>query len=223
MSSDFRLGSWKTKPTDRFVLKWIKCHLSARITPRLVSVPWLQPWIVTISSATLGVLGGIVFAIGWAWLAGLIAVVSQVLDGVDGQLARLTDRQSATGAFLDAVLDRYPDGAMMIGMVIYLIRLPLFIPLWLLFVLGSLAVIGSNLISYASAKADSLGIDLGKPTLASKGTRISAMALCGLASLLWTPMPIVALLYLVIHPNVVTVRRLIRVFRSPLSASERNG
>ena len=27
------MTDWKTKPTDRFVLRWIKLNLSARITP----------------------------------------------------------------------------------------------------------------------------------------------------------------------------------------------
>jgi hypothetical protein len=59
---------WQTKPTDRFVLKWIKCHLSARITPRLVRVKWLRPWMITVSSASLGVLAGVAFAMEWGWL-----------------------------------------------------------------------------------------------------------------------------------------------------------
>jgi len=213
VKEDTNPNSWRTKPTDRFVLKWIKCHLSARITPKLVSVTWLQPWMITISSAILGVTGGVVFALGLAWLAGLIAAASQVLDGVDGQFARLTGRQSTAGAFLDSVLDRYPDGAMMIGMVIYLIRLPAPISLWLILILGYLAVMGSNLISYSSARADSLGISLGKPTLASKGTRTTVTAVCAMTSIVWPNAPMVALVYLVVHTNVVVVKRLVLAFR----------
>ncbi|UCG12850.1 MAG: CDP-alcohol phosphatidyltransferase family protein, partial [Deltaproteobacteria bacterium] len=129
-------GTWKTKPTDRWVLKWIKCYLSARITPTLVRVKWLQPWMITISSAGLGMVGGVVFALGLGWLAGLIAAIAQVLDGVDGQFARLRGEQSVGGAFLDSVLDRYADGAMVMGMIVYLIRLPITMPLWQLLGLG---------------------------------------------------------------------------------------
>ncbi|MDY7031387.1 MAG: CDP-alcohol phosphatidyltransferase family protein [Thermodesulfobacteriota bacterium] len=205
--------SWKTKPTDRFVLKWIKCHLSAHITPKLVVLPWLRPWMITIVSTCLGVLGGCVFAIGWAWLAGLISASSQIMDGVDGQFARLTGRESKAGAFLDSVLDRYPDGAMVIGMVIYLIRLPVAFPLWLTLVLGYLALIGSNQISYSTARAGGLGIDLGKPTLASKGTRTSVMIICALFAPFWPSMPLLALCYLVVHPNVVILKRLVGAYR----------
>jgi len=208
-SSKTEALDWQTKPSDRFVLRWIKVHLSARITPHLLSWSGLKPWMITLFSSSLGVLGGAVFALGWGWLAGSIAACAQVLDGVDGQFARITGRQSKGGAFWDSVLDRYADGAMVIGLVIYLARLPFPLPLWIILILGAFALMGSNLISYSSARAESLGIDLGKPTLAGKGTRTSVLVLCAWGSLIWPELPILALLYLAIHPNVVVVRRLI--------------
>jgi phosphatidylglycerophosphate synthase len=206
--------SWQTKPSDRFVLKWIKVHLSARVTPRLLGLDWLEPWMITLSSSALGVLAGIIFALGWGWLAGTIAACAQVLDGVDGQFARITGKQSASGAFWDSVLDRYSDGAMVFGLILYLIRLSSPLSVWSIFVLGALALIGSNLISYSSARAESLGLNLGKPTLASKGTRTSVMILCAWGSLVWPMLPLAALLYLAIHSNGVVIRRLLQTSRS---------
>ncbi|MDY0039029.1 MAG: CDP-alcohol phosphatidyltransferase family protein [Desulforhabdus sp.] len=202
-------GMWQTKPSDRFILRWIKVHLSARITPHLFAWSGIEPWMITLLSSGLGVLGGTVFALGWGWLAGCIAACAQVFDGVDGQLARISGKQSKGGAFWDSVLDRYADGAMMIGLVVYLVRLPSSWPNWLILVLGTLALIGSNLVSYSSARAENLSIDLGKPTLASKGTRTSVMILCAWGSLIWTGLPILALLYLAVHPNAVIARRLL--------------
>ena len=69
-------------------------------------------------------------------LAGLVGGASQVLDGVDGQFARLTGRQSAGGAFWDSVLDRYSEGAVVIGLTLYLVRLPVPFPLWQVAVFG---------------------------------------------------------------------------------------
>ena len=212
-------NAWKTKPSDRFVLKWIKCHLSARITPRLVRVKWLRPWMITVSSATLGVLAGVVFAMGWGWMAGLVGGASQILDGVDGQFARITGRQSTGGAFWDSVLDRYSEGAMQIGLIVYLIRLPAPIPVWYVVALGFLALIGSSLISYSDARAEVLEIRLGKPTLASKGTRMTVMILSGLGSPIWVLLPVVALGYLALHPNVVVAIRLVKAQRSSSSTS----
>ena len=211
---DYKKDTWKTKPTDRFLLKWIKCHLSARITPRLVGVKWLRPWMITVSSASLGMMAGVAFAMGWGWLAGLVGGASQVLDGVDGQFARLTGRQSVGGAFWDSVLDRYSDGAMVIGVTLYLVRLPVPFPLWQVVVFGSLALIGTNLMSYSDAIAKNLEIEFGKPSLASKGTRMTAIILSGLGSPIWPLMPMVALGYVALHVNVVVAIRLLKAQRS---------
>ncbi|MBF0551681.1 MAG: CDP-alcohol phosphatidyltransferase family protein, partial [Deltaproteobacteria bacterium] len=188
--------SWMTKPTDRFILKWIKLNLSAPITIRLADKTWLTPGMVTVFSTILGVTAGLIFAMGHGLTAGLLAGLSQVMDGVDGQLARLSGRQSKKGAFLDSVLDRYTDGAMVFGMFIYMVKLPPPIPRWVVLIIGALALIGSNLISYSSARAKELALDLGRPTLASKGTRMSVTISCALVSVIIQAAPLVALFYL---------------------------
>ncbi len=202
------MSDWKTKPSDRFILKWIKINLSARITPNLVTLQWLRPWMITLFSTTVGIFAGVIFAAGWGLTAGTLAAFAQVADGVDGQFSRLTGMQSKGGAFLDSVLDRYVDAALIIGLLIYLIRPPAGYPLWLLLATGFFALCGSSLVSYTTARAESLGIPMGKPTLASKGTRTSIIVLCGWASALWPPAPLLALGYLAVHPNIVIVRRI---------------
>jgi phosphatidylglycerophosphate synthase len=202
------MNDWKTKPSDRFILKWIKINLSGHITPSLAALQWLRPWMLTLFSATIGIFAGVIFALGRGWIAGSLAAFAQVMDGVDGQFSRLTGTQSSGGAFLDSVLDRYADAALIIGLLIYLIRLPVGFSLWLLLGTGFFALCGSSLVSYTTARAESLGIPMGKPTLASKGTRTSVMAFSGFATVLWPAAPLLALLYLVVHPNIVVIRRI---------------
>ncbi len=162
---------WKTKPSDRFILKWIKINLSARLTPQLMNLQWLRPWMITLLSTTMGVFAGVVFALGCGWIAGFLAAFAQVLDGVDGQFSRLTGMQSRGGAFLDSVLDRYFDAALTIGLVVYLIRVPAGLPLPLLLVMAFFAVSGSSLISYTTARAESLGIPSGKADAGKQGDK----------------------------------------------------
>ncbi len=212
--SSLNTTSWQTKPSDRFILKWIKVNLSAGITPHLVGWQGLEPWMITIVSNSLGVLAGLLAAMGLPGTAGTVAALAQILDGVDGQFARLTGRQSRGGAFWDSVLDRYGDGAMVIGLSIYLIRFPEPLPGGILTLLGALAVIGSNLISYSSSRAEHLGIDVGPPTLASKGTRMSVMILCLWGTMIWQSAPLLAILYLVIHTQTVIYQRLRRALES---------
>jgi len=205
-------SSWQTKPTDRFILKWIKLRLSSRVTKLLLGLPWISPWMITLGASLLGVTGGLAFALGAGFVAGVLAMISQVLDGVDGQYARLTGRHSPAGAFLDSVMDRYTDVALVMGLTVYLIRLPIAVPVWLLLVLGFLAVAGTGLVSYSTARAELLGLSMGKPTLASKGTRTAATALCGLATAFWAEAPAVALFYLVLHANGVVLWRIFRAY-----------
>lgn len=201
---------WKTKPTDRFVLKWIKIHLSSRITPHLLGVKWLSPWMITLFAVFLGVAAGAVFALGMGWLAGCLAAVAQIFDGVDGQYARMTGKQTRGGAFWDSVLDRYTDGSMVLGLLVFVMRVPCNTPQWLLMAVGFFALVGSNLISYSTARAEALGLDMGKPTLASKGTRSTVMILCAWGSLFWPCLPLLGLTYLAFHTNGVVVGRLLK-------------
>ena len=198
--------SWQTKPTDRFVLKWIKVNLSAQVTPLLVEFRWLKPWMITVASSLIGISAGLILAVGWGFLAGLLAAAAQILDGVDGQFARLTGQESRAGAFLDSVLDRYADGFLVIGLIIFNEQMGL--PAWLLIPLGGLALIGSGLVSYSSARAENLGISFGSPTLASKGTRTTAIAVSLILSPVLTFMPVAAICYLAFHTNMVLLYRI---------------
>ena len=161
---------------------------------------------VTVASMTMGVLAGFILAEGWAFLAGIIAAMAQILDGVDGQFARVTGQQSRGGAFLDSVLDRYADGFLVIGLIIFNGRTGF--PMWLLIPLGGLALIGSSLISYTSARAENLGIHFGKPTLAGKGTRTTVIAVSCILSPIVNFLPVIALCYLALHASVVVLYRI---------------
>lgn len=204
--------SWQTKPTDRFVLKWIKCNLSARITPHLVGIRILKPWMITVTGTLTAIFAGIMLAKGWGFIAGILTVAAQILDGVDGQFARITGRESRAGAFLDSVLDRYSDGFLVIGLTIFNLRLGF--PEWLIMGLGAFAIIGSGLVSYSSARGENLQIGFGSPTLASKGTRTAVVAVSCLLSPVAPNIQFAALCYLVIHANSVVLYRIGKAFRA---------
>jgi phosphatidylglycerophosphate synthase len=211
MPSNVPNGSWRTKPTDRFVLKWIKLNLSARVTPRLAGLPWLRPWMITVTATVIGICAGLSLASGWGFIAGLLAAAAQVLDGVDGQFARLTGRESRAGAFLDSVLDRYSDGFLVIGLIMFNAQMGF--SAWWLITLGALALIGSGLISYSSARGENLAISFGSSTLASKGTRTTVIIISAILSPVLHLMPFVALCWLVLHTNVVVLCRIGMAFR----------
>src|SRR5439155_1556775 len=53
-------------------------------------------------------------------VAAVLVTAASVLDGSDGEIARLAHRSSRFGSFFDAVLDRAADGLLFTGAAIYL-------------------------------------------------------------------------------------------------------
>jgi phosphatidylglycerophosphate synthase len=215
--------NWKTKPTDRFILKFIKLHISAPISVRLVRrYPGIRPAFLTYTAAALGICGGIAFGLGVAWLGGLLAAFAQILDGADGQVARLTGRVSAGGALLDSFLDRYMDFALLFGMLIHCLRYSAggggegILKPGLLILIAALAAAGSSQVSYTTARAASLNLDFRRPEYAGKGSRSTVIILCGLLSPLWIHFPLVALVYLAVHPNLAVIASMARLMRNTL-------
>ena len=205
--------NWKTKPTDRFILRFIKLYISAPLSIRLVRLtPAIQPALLTFMAAGLGIVGGVAFGMGLAWLGGLLAAFAQILDGVDGQVARLTDRVSPQGALLDSVLDRYMDFALLFGILFHSLRYSSGIgeadrilnPVWLI-LLAALAAAGSSQVSYCTARAASLNLDFSRPEHAGKGSRTAVIIVCGLLTPFWIHFPLLSLLYLAVHPNIAVI------------------
>ena len=211
--------SWKTKPTDRFVLRFVKVYVSAPVSALLVhTMPEIRPMVLTFLAACSGISGGIAFGLGFAWVGGLLAAVAQILDGVDGQVARLTDRVSSEGAFLDSVLDRYMDFSLLFGILFHCLRYSggvglggiVFGPGWLL-VLTGLAAAGCSQVSYATARAQSLKLNYRRPEYAGKGSRTTVIIICGLLTPFWIHFPLIALIYLGVHPNLAVIISLLRL------------
>jgi phosphatidylglycerophosphate synthase len=205
--------NWKMKSTDRFILRFIKLHISAPISIRLVRLrPDIRPAVLTFAAACLGIGGGVSFGLGFAWLGGLLAAFAQILDGVDGQVARLTGRASSEGALLDSLLDRYMDFALLFGILSHCLRYSsgigemesVFNWTWIILLAG-LAAAGSSQISYATARAASLNLDFSRPELAGKGSRTAVIIICGLLTPFWIHFPLVALVYLAVHTNLAVI------------------
>jgi len=86
-------------------------------------------------------------------LGGIIIHIHSIVDGCDGEVARLKLRQSKYGGWLDSVLDRYVDAAIILGLVYGYWSINGDITIW---VIGFFTLIGSFLNSYTSDKYDSI-------------------------------------------------------------------
>ena len=89
--------------------------------------------------------------------AGLVLfAASGFIDMVDGAVARVTNSSTASGAFIDGVMDRYVELLLCLGLTLYLgpeayLLLP--IPFWMV-----LMIFGSVMTSFVRAYADHRGV-----------------------------------------------------------------
>ncbi|MET1129179.1 MAG: CDP-alcohol phosphatidyltransferase family protein [Thermoproteota archaeon] len=175
-----------TKPTDGPVSRYLNRRLSVRITLALAKLSRPpSPDAISVISAAVVALGGALFAAGLPWMGGLIAQLGSVLDGVDGEIARVLGRSSKGGAFFDTMLDRLADVALIFGVA--LLALASLEPRAAA-ALTLLAVSGDILVSYLHGVGEKLaGVHpalIGRiPSIASRDVRIFTIMVAGLLGL----------------------------------------
>jgi CDP-diacylglycerol--glycerol-3-phosphate 3-phosphatidyltransferase len=112
----------------------------------------ITPNMVTLFSLIPAAGAGVALGFGWFGLASVLAVVATFCDILDGLLARKTGVSSGAGEVIDAAVDRYGEMFFFAGLVFYYRTHD-----EVLFIL-LLAIIGSFMVSYATAKAEAMGV-----------------------------------------------------------------
>jgi CDP-diacylglycerol--glycerol-3-phosphate 3-phosphatidyltransferase len=115
----------------------------------------INPNVLTVIGVSINVLSGILFGLGHFFWAGVILIVANLFDMLDGQVARRTGQVTRFGGFLDSTLDRVSDMAAFVGLMTFYAR-DTELHSTLNVLLAGLALVGSVLVSYASARAESL-------------------------------------------------------------------
>lgn len=142
------------KPTDGIISKYINRKISKRITARMVNTN-LTPTQITIMSFIMALASAASFSLGeykYLIIGGILAQASSIIDGCDGEVARLKFLTTDYGAFVDSVLDRYADGIMILGLIIGYWMLYGGISVWII-IIGLFALLGSFMISYTNSLA----------------------------------------------------------------------
>ncbi|MCZ6733550.1 MAG: NTP transferase domain-containing protein [Gammaproteobacteria bacterium] len=200
------LAHLRDKPHDGPVSRYLNRPLSARISRRLVNYP-ISPNQISVFSFLCSVLAAGLFAVGGylaLLLGGVLAQFASVIDGCDGEVARLKFQSSAYGGWFDAVLDRYADALLLFGLM------------WhaytdkadsLILVIGFLAIIGSFMLSYTADKYDSLmheRIRHHKGFRLGRDVRVFVIFLGAIVNQVYLTLVVIAAVM-----NIETIRRLI--------------
>jgi CDP-diacylglycerol--glycerol-3-phosphate 3-phosphatidyltransferase len=133
-----------------------------KVTPNQVTIAGT---ILNLGAAALVVTDHLIYA-------GIVFLVAGCFDMLDGALARSTQKATPFGAFLDSTLDRVSEGAVLAA-IAYLLALR---GSALDAALVVVALLGSLLVSYTRARAESLGLEC-KVGLMSRPERVILIAI----------------------------------------------
>lgn len=175
---------------------------------RPLSDKGVTPNIVSLFSLCLSLTSSLFYSMGYFFAGGLILLLSGFTDTLDGTIARINGKSTRFGALLDSTLDRYAEFFVFTGLLIH------FRAGWMFYVVIT-ALIGSIMVSYVKARAESLG-STKAIGLMQRPERFIVLAL---GSLLNTPVGIyfpdspdciikAALILLAILTNITAVHRL---------------
>lgn len=161
-----------------------------------------------------------VIATGRLQLGGVLLVLFSIFDAFDGTVARLTGRASKFGSFFDSTLDRYAEAFVLFGLLVYETGQP-DARTEVLLIYAS--IVGSLLVSYTRAKAESLGIKCMEGIL-TRAERVMLLVVGLVLSpyQIWIlPNSMIVVLWLLaILSNVTAVQRIWAVFKATKAENE---
>jgi choline kinase/phosphatidylglycerophosphate synthase len=182
-----------TKPEDGLVSRYINRPISTRISIAAYRRNFkIEPFTATLISFILGLSASFLLAMRAFIPGGLLVQAASVIDGVDGELARLYCKATPWGGYLDSVLDRISDIAIVAGLTL---SLPIVDDFMLLFAI--LAAANVIFVSYVTHNLSGLGASTEKlrKVPATRDVRLFVVFATSLLSL-----PILGLYYLAVAP-----------------------
>jgi len=152
-AKNYLLNNSNSKINDGSISKNINRPISKWITSKITDYP-LTPNQISIAVFFISVFSGLIISIeGYFFLllGALLAQLSSILDGCDGEFARLKLLESKFGGWFDQVLDRYGDLFIFTGLIFhtYFIHKTLTV-----FFIGFIAVGGKIISSYTALVYD---------------------------------------------------------------------
>ena len=211
----------------RINARWTMTSSNRRLIPDSVQnlfIKWLSPLIrlfarlglspnaFTVAGVIITGFSAAAFLIGSLRLAGLLLLAGGFCDTIDGLLARTSGKATRFGALLDSTVDRYAEFIMFFGISAYFISCKDYITAAAAF----LALCGSFMVSYARARAESLGFEA-KMGLMQRPERI---VLIGLAALLHTTALIGAIWLVALLANFTALQRIRFAYKQDPAAVE---
>lgn len=173
---------------------------------RAVARTGLTPNQITALGVLGNIIAGVLIGFGFFVAGAILMLLGGVLDLIDGALARLTHRATAFGEVFDAVMDRYSEGIVLFGLLIWELNRAHQVESALIFA----TIVGSIQVSYTRARAEVIRMDV-KEGLFTRAERVLLLAI----ALLFSAVPhllLIILWILAVLTNVTALQRLYYVW-----------
>ena len=169
----------------------------------------LTPNAVSVLGIILSVLSALAYTFGLLqplWLLGAVFLLlaSGFCDALDGIIARNYQLTTAFGGFFDSLLDRFSDGIIYSGIIIG----ALCDVAW-----GLAALVGSMLVSYSRARAESAGIKMESIGVAERAERMLILAAATIIAFFWLPALNYGIILLALISNLTVLQRGLYVYK----------
>jgi len=190
-----------------FLNKYVNRKASG-LMARLLAKTRVTPNQVSWSAFGIAILSFISLVFGQNITGGLLVQLSSIVDGVDGDLARLKGMTSEFGGFMDSVLDRYVDILVVLGLALWSVSHETYPGIWLA---SFAAVAGTFCISYTRARIPSEHrhlFDKGLKSFAARDIRLFLIMLGAVTGQAYFCLIVIAVL-----TNLVVFYRLIYMYR----------
>ena len=119
---------------------------------RLLATAGISPNLISYTAVFFGLGAGVAFAFGQFGVGALASGIAGMSDALDGMVAHINRKTTVSGAVTDSVLDRYVDFLLLAGLAVFY-RSQL-----LLLIVALLAIVGSFMVSYTTAKAEAIHV-----------------------------------------------------------------
>jgi CDP-diacylglycerol--glycerol-3-phosphate 3-phosphatidyltransferase len=174
----------------------------------------VNPNTITTVGTLLTIAAAVVYASGHIMTAGWLMSVTAIFDVIDGQVARRTGKCTVFGAFYDSTLDRVADGALMAGLTVFYMTNPIHHNIYMVVVCLA-GIVGTFLVSYTRARAESLGIDAKVGVMQRPERIVLLSAPQALFGLFWNGWVLMAIIILLSVTSWITaVQRIAFVYRA---------
>lgn len=186
----------------------------ARHVGRFVAKSHLSPNSLTVIGFLLNFPAAFILAQGqsWSWVVGGIMILfAGAFDMLDGAVAKVTNKTTKFGAFLDSTLDRYSEVVVFLGLLMYYRSGPT-TDQYHGSILVFIAIAGSLLVSYVKARAEGLGMECKGVGLLPRPERVIMIAAGCIINIWWDLALIVILWVLAIGTNFTAVQRIWYVY-----------